>query len=123
MSTDSVIARTYYNSLLLPWNPNQLNDQRLGGGIAWAAGEIPLVLVMLALLVQWSRQDKRQATRFDRREDRDHNAELVSYNAMLAQMAGPSTRPVTATDSTSTAAPTASPQPPADAQSEPPERR
>ncbi|PVY24611.1 cytochrome c oxidase assembly protein, partial [Williamsia muralis] len=123
MSTDSVIARTYYNSLLLPWNPNQMNDQRLGGGIAWAAGEIPLVLVMLALLVQWSRQDKRQATRFDRREDRDHNAELVSYNAMLAQMAGTSTRPVTATDSTSTAAPTASPQPPADAQSEPPERR
>ena len=88
MSTDNVIARSYYNSLLLPWNPDLLSDQRLGGGIAWAAGEIPLVLVMLALLVQWSRQDQRQATRFDRREDRDHDSELASYNAMLAQLAG-----------------------------------
>jgi putative copper resistance protein D len=88
MSTDNIIARTYYNSLMLPWDPDLMSDQRLGGGIAWAAGEIPLVLVMLALLVQWSRQDQRQATRFDRREDRDDDAELASYNAMLAQLAG-----------------------------------
>lgn len=93
MSTDNVIARSYYNSLLLPWNPDPLGDQRLGGGIAWAAGEIPLVLVMLALLVQWSRQDQRQATRFDRREDRDHDSELASYNAMLAELAGQSDGP------------------------------
>jgi putative copper resistance protein D len=96
MSTDNIIARTYYNSLMLPWNPDLMSDQRLGGGIAWAAGEIPLVLVMLALLVQWSRQDQRQATRFDRREDRDDDAELASYNAMLAQMAGKSASPTPA---------------------------
>jgi putative copper resistance protein D len=88
MSTDNIIARDYYNSLMLPWNPDLMSDQRLGGGIAWAAGEIPLVLVMLALLVQWSRQDQRQATRFDRREERDDGAELASYNAMLAQLSG-----------------------------------
>ncbi|WP_240498172.1 cytochrome c oxidase assembly protein [Williamsia sp. 1135] len=86
MSTDNIIARDYYNSLRLPWNPDLLSDQRLGGGIAWAAGEIPLVLVMLALLVQWSRQDQRQATRFDRSEDRDDDSALASYNAMLATM-------------------------------------
>ncbi|WP_374693881.1 cytochrome c oxidase assembly protein [Gordonia rubripertincta] len=88
MSTDNIIARNYYNSLMLPWNPDLMSDQRLGGGIAWAAGEIPLVLVMLALLVQWSRQDQRQAKRFDRREERDDGAELASYNAMLAQLSG-----------------------------------
>jgi len=86
MSTDNVIARSYYQSLMLPWNPDLMSDQRLGGGIAWAAGEIPLVLVMLALLVQWSRQDLRQARQFDRRADRDEDAELASYNAMLKQM-------------------------------------
>jgi putative copper resistance protein D len=91
MSTDNIIARNYYNSLMLPWNPDLMSDQRLGGGIAWAAGEIPLVLVMLSLLVQWSRQDERQAKRFDRREERDDGAELASYNAMLAQLSGTST--------------------------------
>ena len=123
MSTDSVIARTYYNSLMLPWNPDLMSDQRLGGGIAWAAGEIPLVLVMLALLVQWSRQDQRQATGFDRREDREGDAQLVSYNAMLAQMAGTSAGPATVTDSAATAAATAPQSPPAATQSETPERR
>jgi cytochrome c oxidase assembly factor CtaG/putative copper export protein len=88
MSTDNVIARSYYQSLMLPWNPDLMSDQRLGGGIAWAAGEVPLVLVMLALLVQWSRQDLRQARQFDRRADRDEDAELAGYNAMLKQLAG-----------------------------------
>jgi putative copper resistance protein D len=88
MMTDTVIAQSYYNSLHLPWYIDRMSDQRLGGGIAWAAGEIPLVLVMLALLVQWRRQDDRAAKRFDRREDRDDDAELASYNAMLRQMAG-----------------------------------
>jgi putative copper resistance protein D len=105
MSTDNIIARTYYNSLMLPWDPDLMSDQRLGGGIAWAAGEIPLVLVMLALLVQWTRLDQRQATRFDRREERDDNAELASYNAMLAQMAGKA--PAAPTAPTAAPAPTA----------------
>ena len=34
--------------------------------VAWAAGEIPLVIVMLALLVQWARSDERTARRLDR---------------------------------------------------------
>lgn len=88
MSTDNVIARSYYQSLMLPWAPDLMSDQRLGGGIAWAAGEVPLVVVMLALLVQWSRQDLRQARQYDRRADRDEDAELASYNAMLKQMSG-----------------------------------
>ena len=42
---------------------------------------------MIALLVQWSRSDKRTATRMDRAADRDHDADLAAYNAMLAEMA------------------------------------
>ena len=55
--------------------------------MAWAAGEIPLVVVMIALLVQWSRSDQRTARRLDRAADRDDDAELAAYNAMLAEMA------------------------------------
>lgn len=94
MMADTAIAMSYYNSLHLPWYLDRMSDQRTGGGIAWAAGEVPLVLVMLALLVQWRRQDDRAARRFDRREDRDDDAELASYNAMLRQMAGGTPDPV-----------------------------
>lgn len=86
MMSNAVIAQPYYRSLNLPWTYNLFDDQRVGGGIAWAAGEIPLVIVMLALLIQWRRQDMKQAKRFDRREDRDHDSELDAYNEMLKQM-------------------------------------
>jgi hypothetical protein len=41
---------------------------------------------MLALLVQWARSDDRIARRLDRAADLDDDAELVAYNAMLAEM-------------------------------------
>ncbi|MDT5254088.1 MAG: hypothetical protein QOH07_3042, partial [Mycobacterium sp.] len=55
MSMQNVLGGSFYRSLHLSWHTDLLGDQRLGGGIAWAAGEIPLVVVMIALLVQWSR--------------------------------------------------------------------
>jgi hypothetical protein len=43
--------------------------------------------VMIALLVQWSRSDQRTARRLDRAADLDEDADLVAYNAMLAELA------------------------------------
>ena len=71
MGMEKVLGGSFYRSLHLSWHTDLLGDQRLGGGIAWAAGEIPLVLVMIALLVQWSRSDRRTARRLDRAADRD----------------------------------------------------
>lgn len=87
MGTRRVLGADYYRSLGLSWHTDLLGDQRLGGGIAWAAGELPLVIVMLALLVQWARSDDRTARRLDRAADRDDDAELAAYNAMLAELA------------------------------------
>ena len=87
MSTQQVLGESFYKSLHLSWHTDLLGDQRLGGGIAWAAGEIPLVVVMIALLLQWSRSDQRTARRLDRAADRDDDAELAAYNAMLAELA------------------------------------
>jgi cytochrome c oxidase assembly factor CtaG/putative copper export protein len=87
MSTKSVLGESFYKSLQLYWHSDLLGDQRLGGGIAWAAGEVPLVVVMIALFVQWTRSDQRTAKRLDRAADRDDDAELVAYNAMLAELA------------------------------------
>ncbi|MGN7781478.1 cytochrome c oxidase assembly protein [Mycolicibacterium sp. 22603] len=87
MGMNTVLAGDFYRSLKLPWNPDLLADQKLGGGIAWSAGEVPLVLVMLALLIQWRRSDDRAAKRLDRAADRDEDAELAAYNNMLAKLA------------------------------------
>ena len=78
---------TFYRSLQLSWHTDLLGDQRLGGAIAWAAGEIPLGIVIIALLVQWRRSDQRTAKRLDRAADRDEDADLAAYNAMLAELA------------------------------------
>ncbi|ALG11825.1 cytochrome c oxidase assembly protein [Kibdelosporangium phytohabitans] len=85
MSSQSVIAENFYRSLAVPWIGDLLADQRLGGGIAWASGEIPVLVVVIALLVQWSRSDERDARRHDR--DPESDDELAAYNAMLSKLA------------------------------------
>ncbi|CAM3363772.1 cytochrome c oxidase assembly protein [Kibdelosporangium persicum] len=88
MNTQTVIAETYYRYLSLPWVPDLLTDQRLGGGIAWATGEIPMLIVVVALLRQWAAADRREAARLDRRIDSGEDDRLAAYNAMLADLAG-----------------------------------
>jgi putative copper resistance protein D len=87
MSTTTVLGESFYKSLQLYWHTDLLGDQRLGGGIAWAAGEVPLAVVMIALLIQWRRSDERTAKRLDRAAERDDDADLAAYNAMLAELA------------------------------------
>ncbi|KAA1431813.1 cytochrome c oxidase assembly protein [Mycolicibacter arupensis] len=87
MGMHTVLGEWFYGALGLPWHTDLAGDQHLGGGITWSAGELPLLMVMIALLVQWHRSDRRTAKRLDRAADRDDDAELAAYNAMLAQMA------------------------------------
>ncbi|APU13638.1 cytochrome c oxidase assembly protein [Actinoalloteichus fjordicus] len=86
MSSSTVIGDTFYRSLALPWATDLLEDQRLGGGLSWAAGEIPVVVVLIALLVQWARTDGRAARRDDRRADGDGDADRAAYNEMLKNL-------------------------------------
>ena len=88
MSMSTVMGASYYRGLGLPWDTDLLADQKLGGSLAWATGELPLLVVMIALLMQWSRSDQREARRRDRAADRDNDAELEAYNAMLREMDG-----------------------------------
>jgi putative copper resistance protein D len=87
MSLATVIGATYYRSLALPFVPDLLADQRIGGAMAWALGEIPMVIVLVALLAQWARADTREAHNLDREAETDANAELETYNALLARTA------------------------------------
>ncbi len=87
MSANTAVGEQWYRGLALPWVTDPLTDQRLGGGLAWASGELPLLLVVVALLVQWSRQDERSARRDDRRADADGDADRAAYNQMLRRLA------------------------------------
>lgn len=87
MGMQTVVGELFYRGLALPWNTDLLSDQRLGGGIAWASGELPLLVVLVALLVQWARADEREARRSDRRSDAGDGDDLDAYNAMLKQLA------------------------------------
>ncbi|MBW0114190.1 cytochrome c oxidase assembly protein [Pseudonocardia abyssalis] len=98
MSSATVIGGDFYRALALPWVPDLLQDQRLGGGLAWASGELPLLLVVIALLIQWSRHDERSARRDDRRAEHDGDADLKAYNAMLHRLATETGPPVAESD-------------------------
>ncbi|QGG41502.1 cytochrome c oxidase assembly protein [Aeromicrobium yanjiei] len=87
MSSNTVFALDYWKALDRPYRTDLLADQYLGGGMAWAMGEIPLVLVMIAILFQWFRSDTREAKRYDRAEDRNEDAALEAYNARLRDLA------------------------------------
>jgi cytochrome c oxidase assembly factor CtaG/putative copper export protein len=92
MSAHNVIAEPYWSTIDRPYRTDLLADQYLGGGISWAMGEVPLVLVFGALFVQWIRSDIREARRRDRAADRDGGAELAAYNARLRELSENSQR-------------------------------
>ncbi|MFP5068930.1 cytochrome c oxidase assembly protein [Pseudonocardia nantongensis] len=85
MSSSTVLGENFYRQVGLPW-VDLLDDQKVGGGIAWATGELPMLLVVIVLVVQWSRDDSREAARTDRKAERDDDADLRAYNEMLAKL-------------------------------------
>jgi putative copper resistance protein D len=87
MSMTSVVGGNFYRGLALPWMANPNDDQHLGGAIAWGASEVPLVMVVIALVTQWARQDRRTSNRTDRHADAGYDDDLAAYNNMLRELA------------------------------------
>ncbi|CAN2173675.1 Cytochrome c oxidase caa3-type, assembly factor CtaG-related [Candidatus Nanopelagicaceae bacterium] len=91
ISTSTVIDQGYFAALQTPWNLDLLADQHAGGSIAWAMGEIPILLALVATFIQWMRDDKRETKRIDRNETRmaamGEPDELAQYNAYLTSLA------------------------------------
>lgn len=81
------LGTEWYSQVQPPWLMDSLKDSVDGGGVAWGIGEIPTLVVMLVVAIQWARSDDREAKRRDRRVERDGDSELAAYNARLAQMA------------------------------------
>jgi len=86
LSGGAVIGQNFYTSLDLAWPHDLAADQQIGGQIAWATGELPLLIIIVALVGQWFRSDQREAKRRDRAV-RAGDDELDAYNAMLSELA------------------------------------
>ena len=71
------------------WGVSAISDQQTGGGIAWAFSEIPTLVIIAAVFLQWARSSEREARRHDRAADRGADEELAAYNAWLARQARP----------------------------------
>lgn len=84
MMGNTPLGIEWFGMVRPPWVPDPLADTRFGGGVAWGLGEIPTLFLLVALVIQWSRADDREARRIDRQADRDDNAELRAYNDYLA---------------------------------------
>ena len=90
MSATTLLDNGFFALLERPWATDLLADQKLGGSIGWAMGEIPILLALLATFIQWQRADKKEANRIDRAADRaaamGEDDELAQYNRYLAQL-------------------------------------
>lgn len=83
MSGTSLLLPDWYGAM--GWEGiDPLKDQQSAGGIAWSVGEIPTVTLAIVVAIMWSRSDSRESKRYDRKADRDGDAELEEYNRMLA---------------------------------------
>jgi cytochrome c oxidase assembly factor CtaG/putative copper export protein len=71
------------------WGPSipAIQDQQVAGGIAWSVGEIPTLALAILVAFMWGRSDARESKRYDRKAERDNDAELTAYNDMLARRA------------------------------------
>lgn len=87
MSGEVLLAPDWFGLLGREWGPSAIEDQQRGGGVAWGLGEIPVLGLAIVLAVAWARDDERTARRRDRSADRDGDAELSEYNAMLQRLA------------------------------------
>ena len=91
MSTTTLIDKGYFASLRTPWLTDLLTDQKLGGSIGWAVGEIPILLALVATFINWLRDDTREAKRIDRNIVRQaamgQPDDLANYNQYLQKLA------------------------------------
>jgi putative copper resistance protein D len=81
------LAAEWYGIVQPSWIGDALHDTLNGGQVAWGLSEIPSIIVLIVIAVQWARSDDREAARRDRQADRDADAELRAYNDRLAALA------------------------------------
>ncbi|HWM15491.1 MAG TPA: cytochrome c oxidase assembly protein [Microbacterium sp.] len=87
MMQSGLMISEWFGAMGRTWGATPLEDQYIGGGVAWSVGELPTLILAITVAIQWSRNDDRAQKRADRHADRTGDAELEAYNAQLAALA------------------------------------
>jgi putative copper resistance protein D len=87
MMQEGLMVADWFGAMGRDWGVSPMEDQYVGGGIAWSIGEIPTLILAITVAIQWSRSDTKLQRRRDRHADRTGDAELEEYNAKLAALA------------------------------------
>lgn len=87
MMSQGLFAAEWFGAMGRTWGATPIEDQYIGGGVAWSVGEIPTLILAITVAIQWSRSDDRMQRRRDRQVDRAGDIELDEYNARLAELA------------------------------------
>jgi putative copper resistance protein D len=87
MSGDALLLPEWYGAMGRTWGATPLEDQHIGGAIAWGIGELPTAALTIIVSIQWFKSDQREARRLDRASDRGGNQDIEDYNAMLSKLA------------------------------------
>jgi putative membrane protein len=93
MMTNSVLLTSFAHPPA-SWHVDPVSDQASAGGIAWAFGEFPTVIVLAVVFFQWHRSEERANRAVERERDRKiargesgEDPELVAYNERLRRLA------------------------------------
>jgi putative copper resistance protein D len=103
MMQSGLMVAEWFGSMGRTWGPTPMQDQYIGGGIAWSVGEIPTLILAVTVAIQWSRSDDKLQRRRDRFTDRAGDAELEEYNEKLAKLAEKDRRAVESAQGTGAA--------------------
>jgi putative copper resistance protein D len=65
---------SHYATLVRGWGPDALTDQQIAGAIMWVGGDLVFLGSILALVIDWSRWEERDAGAAERRADAERAA-------------------------------------------------
>ena len=87
MQNETLLLADWFGAMGRTWGDPPLQDQQIGGAIAWGIGELPSAVLTIIVSRQWFNADAREQRRADRASDRGGNQDIEDYNAMLARLA------------------------------------
>jgi putative copper resistance protein D len=65
------VLYAHYATLVRPWGPSPIDDQRLAAGIMWLAGDLIFLAAIMVLVAGWMRAEGRTTARADRQAEID----------------------------------------------------
>jgi putative copper resistance protein D len=85
--TSSVPLYAHYATLVRPWGPSVLDDQRIAGSVMWIGGDALFIAAMAAVIAGWMRHERRQEGAADRRVDAERAAIRVREARLAERLA------------------------------------